>query len=237
VTVTANYFDSNENPIGGYLTFWPSAALTLTSGPVTTLVSQRYGGVNLHDNPGMSWGDRKMYLRQGNLMVSLLATDNVGVSMIPPSFTYHVEEHFYNGQEYDISVPSTSTSPVDIHSLIIPGTGTDENDNEDESCPVSFAAISTQYLEVNITAESGGIRINPTSDTVQFAFISGPGEPQSGDWNTGDWASINSPYTAQILIGPGAGGLVLAASSYIIWVKVISSPQVPIFPVGTLIIY
>lgn len=236
VNITANYSDNDANPIGGYLTFWPSCDITFTYNSVTTTVLQRYAGTNLWDNPGQSWGEGKMYLRNGNLLVSLLATDNVAAGMVPASFSYHVVEHMVGGKEYDIAVPSASSSPADIHSLIIPGTTYLGEELQEDSVTINFAAISTQYVSVNITAEAGGMSMNPTSDAVNFAFISGPTEPMSGDWNAGIWANDDAPYVAQILIGP-SGGLVLDAGSYIIWVQVISDPQVAAFPVGKLTIY
>jgi hypothetical protein len=119
VTVTANQFDTDGDPIAGYYTFWPSSSLTFTVDGVTTSMPQRRAGMNLWDVAGAYWGTGKMYLRNGNLLVNLLATDNAGVNMVPSAFTYHVKEHFLRGQEYDITVPSASESPVDIHDLII----------------------------------------------------------------------------------------------------------------------
>jgi len=235
VTVTGNFFDEDGNPISGYLTFYPSSSLTMTYNSVTTVIPQRFVGQNLWDVPGAFWGTGNMYLHDGNLLVSLLATDNAAVAMVPTTFTYAVVENWLGGRTYNITVPSTSTSPVDINSLIIPGSTADEE--VAESSTITLAATSTEYIPANISANTGGMSFNPTSYTVQFAFIAGSTQPQSGDWHTGSWSSSNAPYIAEILVGPANGGLVLAAGSYVIWVKVISSPQVPVFPVGTLVIY
>jgi hypothetical protein len=233
VTVGGNYFDADGNPMSGYLTFWPSTSLTLTSDSVITVVPQRLSGINMWDS-GDYWGDGKMYLRYGKLLTGLLATDNASVSMTPVSFTYHVKEHFLGGREYDIYVPSSSTGITDINSLIIPGSA-------GEPCfddmRITLSVLSTEYISVNISSSIGGTEVNPTSDVVQFAFIAGPSEPVSDDWNNGSWASDSAPYVAEILVGPDNGGISLVAGSYIIWVKVISDPEVPVFSVGTLIIY
>jgi hypothetical protein len=234
VTVTANFFDDDGNPISGYLTFYPSTSVTLTSDNVTTVIPQRFVGQNLWDIPGVYWGTGKMYLHNGNLLVNLLATDNASVSMSPVNFTYSVVEHWLGGRCYDISVPSNSSSPVDINSLIIPGS---VNGEVPDCATISIAAVSTEYLAVNISAQSGGINVNPTTDDVNFAFIAGPSEPSEEDWNAGSWASSNPPYLARILIGPANDGLVLEAGSYVIWVQIVSDSEVPVFPVGTLVIY
>lgn len=236
VNISGNFFDEDGNPIGGYLTFWPSSSLTMTSNSVTTVIPQRRVGQNLYDQ-GSYFGSGKMFFSNGRLLVQLLATDNATVNMVPSNFTYHVEEHFLGGRQYDISVPSISTSPVDINSLIIPGSITGDNQDVDQGSFISFSVLSTELLAVDITAMTGGMSFNPTADEVQFAFINGPSNPQSGDWVNGSWASVNAPYTAQILIGPDNGGQALAVGSYTIWVKVITSPQVPVFPVGTLRIF
>lgn len=188
VTVTANYFDEDGNPIGGYLTFYPSSALTFTLNSVTTVVPQRFTGQNLWDTSGNFWGSGKVYLRNGNLQVSLLATDNAGISMVPSSFTYRVTENFLGGRTYDISVPSTSVSPVDINSLIISG-----GFNVGNNTPISqnFTSQSVwlmtytfPYMPVVITTDASGniiigqVDYNPglLSGTVTVTF----GSPQTG---------------------------------------------------------
>lgn len=233
VTVSGNFFDDDGNPLGGHLTFYPSSALTMTSDSATTVMPQRFVGTNLFDVAGAFWGTGKMYLRNGKLLVSLLATDNSDVSMSPVSFTYHVVEHWLGGREYDILVPSTSINPVDINSLIIPGSV----NSDSEQIIFSIASISTEFLSADISAKSGGVSFDPTSDEVDFAFISGPTEPQSEDWNAGSWVSGGPPYIAEILIGPDNSGLILAKGSYIVWCKVVTTSQVPKFSIGTLIIY
>jgi hypothetical protein len=66
-------------------------------------------------------GDTAVWLRglvahieRGLLTTALLATDVVGVT---PTFSWHVEECFPGGQEYDILVPSATVSPVSLFAL------------------------------------------------------------------------------------------------------------------------
>lgn len=247
ITLTGNFFDEDGNPIAGNLTFFPSSPIQLTSTvngvTVVTIIPQRNVGQSLFDTAGSFWGSGKIYLKNGVLSVSLLATDNVAVNMVPTNFTYHVTESWLGGRSYDILVPSTSTNPVDINSLIVPGSLStvelqEPDDELQEENVVEIAATSTEFLSVNVTATIGGATFNPTSDVVQFAFVAGPTEPtNAGPWYTGSWVSTNQPYTAQILIGPANGGLVLPAGQYMIWVKVVATPQVPVFQAGTLIIF
>ena len=50
----------------------------------------------------------------------LQVSDSNGV-VTGTSFSYRVHEYFEYGRSYDITVSAFSTSPVDINSLIIPG--------------------------------------------------------------------------------------------------------------------
>ena len=108
---------------------------------------------------------------------------------------------------------------------------------------MSFSAIgmshlSTQYYLVPIAATRLGVAYNPTGDTVQFAFAATPTYvPQSGDWVNGSWdtssASVLYPYSAKCLIGP-AGTITLGIGTYIAYVKITDSPEIPAFVVGQL---
>lgn len=129
--VTGTYSDSNNNQLGGYLTFEQSNDLVVTVAGQTFRVPKRLVGdipvANL-----LAWnaeGSGKVYLQFGKLDVILLTNDNIDVTIMPESPTdtppaqwvYHVKEYFLRGYEYDIFVPS-STTAQDINSLVVPGT-------------------------------------------------------------------------------------------------------------------
>jgi hypothetical protein len=238
-SVTASLFDADGNPVSGYYTFWPSSALTFNVDGAVTYMPQRFVGTNESFVGINQLGSGKVYLWYGRLRVALMCTDNA--NMAPASFSYHVKEHLFEGRQYDILVPSADAgTPMDINSLIVPGSIRPLNAKfrlDEQPTIIQYAAVSTQYVSVDITAAAGGMGINPTSFPVNFAFIAGPTEPQDSDWIAGSWASINSPYVAQILVGPGAGGLNLAKATYQIWVQVDAAPQVPVIQIGTLVIY
>lgn len=120
VTVVGNYFDTNGNPMSGYLTFWPSTDVSVTVSGGTTRFPQRLAGQNNSFQGTNQFGTGRIYLWNGQLQVTLMATDNA--NMTPSSFTYHVTEHFFGGLEYDISVPSiysSTTGGVDINTLVV----------------------------------------------------------------------------------------------------------------------
>ena len=104
---------------------------------------------------------------------------------------------------------------------------------------ITISSLSTEYIQVPVEATVAGNAYNPTSDVVQFAFkLPDAGNPTSGDWHNGSWdTTATGGYLAQCLVGPGVGGVVLAASSpaaYTIWVKITDSPEVPVHNAGLL---
>jgi hypothetical protein len=162
--------------------------------------------------------------------------------MTPASFTYHVKEHWFKGQQYDIFVPSADASAgVDIHNLIVPGSirpinEEDEEGTQDADEHVCIPVTSSQFIAADITAIAAGMATNPTSSVVNFAFIAGPTQPVSGQWVQAQWVQNTGPqFVAQLLIGPN--GYVLAPGTYKIWAQVIALPQAPVIPVGFVTIY
>lgn len=102
-----------------------------------------------------------------------------------------------------------------------------------------MSSLSTEYVLVPVSARVEGILINPTGDEVQFAFKSDGTDPAPADWLTGSWAStspLNNYYQAQILVGPGIGGNVLAIGTYVVWLKITDNPEIPVRQPGTLTI-
>jgi hypothetical protein len=98
--------------------------------------------------------------------------------------------------------------------------------------------LATQYYLVPVTATKAGASYNPTGDTVQFAFMPTPTQvPGGGDWVTGTWstntASVLFPYSAQCLVGP-SGTTTLGIGTYVAYVKVTDSPEIPVQIAGYL---
>jgi hypothetical protein len=122
--VNASYFDFDNNPMSGLLTFSTSEAFTITSGGKSYRVPARYAGRDNATSPGgmNNFGTGRIYIRLGLMSVTLMCTDATGLvtdSGLP--LTYHVVEHFMGGQQFDISLPSATISPTDLRSLIVPG--------------------------------------------------------------------------------------------------------------------
>lgn len=98
----------------------------------------------------------------------------------------------------------------------------------------TFSATSLTEVLSAVKAKRNGAAVDPTSDTVQAAFIASAPDtaaPASGDWKTASWEtdSTTSPatYKAKCLVGP-SGAITLAAGTYHMWLKITDSPEIPI---------
>lgn len=114
-----------------------------------------------------------------------------------------------------------------------------------------IAAVSLEYVNVNWTAECAGLMIDPTGQTagqpqlpVQFAFpvssgnLLRPAEPVT--WFNAVWLlnTTSVGFIAQCLAGPGGTITTLTAgTTYDVWSKVTSSPEIPVKFVGQLPVY
>jgi hypothetical protein len=96
----------------------------------------------------------------------------------------------------------------------------------------SIYVTSLEEVPVSVTAPVG---VNPTSDTVQMAFLAVPPPTQPGlsDWKTATWQSLTTPYIALCLVGP-AGTTTLTAGQWYVWIKITASPEIPVKYCGIL---
>jgi plastocyanin len=97
VTVTAKYVDGEGVALNRSMVRFRPSERRVTDGD--TVVWLR----SIH-----AW------IENGVLTVDLLATD---VSGVTPAFTWHVKECFPGGEEYSVTVPSATVSPVSLFSL------------------------------------------------------------------------------------------------------------------------
>lgn len=103
---------------------------------------------------------------------------------------------------------------------------------------IGLSQLATEYVIIPISVTMAGAAYNPTGDTVQFAFMPTVTQvPQVSDWVTGEWVTVSSnilyPYSAQCLVGP-AGTITLGIGTYLIYVKVTDSPEIPVLIGGQL---
>lgn len=103
---------------------------------------------------------------------------------------------------------------------------------------IGFSRLSTQYYLVPVAAAKAGVPYNPTSDTVQFAFMPQATQvPGNSDWVAGSWDTVTSnllyPYSAKCLVGP-AGTTSLGIGTYYVYLKIADSPEIPVLIAGQL---
>jgi hypothetical protein len=101
----------------------------------------------------------------------------------------------------------------------------------------SQSALSRQYVPFYVLPSAVVPLVNPTGDTVQFAFTLNGADPVT--WYTGSWASttalINGAYIALCLVGPG-GAVTLNRGTWSCWIKITDDPEVPVIAAGQLAI-
>ena len=103
---------------------------------------------------------------------------------------------------------------------------------------IGMSQLATLYYLVPVAAMKTGASYNPTSDTVQFAFMPTPTQvPGNSDWVAGSWdtntTSVLYPYSAKCLVGP-SGTTTLGIGSYTVYVKITDSPEIPVLICGQL---
>ena len=103
---------------------------------------------------------------------------------------------------------------------------------------IGMSQLATEYVLIPVSATKAGVSYNPTSDTVQFAFMPTPTQvPQSADWQTGAWdtdtTNVLYPYSAKCLVGP-SGTITLGIGTYVIYVKITDNPEIPVLIAGQL---
>lgn len=102
-----------------------------------------------------------------------------------------------------------------------------------------MSALSLEYVLIPVTDRLAGT--DPTSDTVQMAFLAQGAAPASGDWKTASWYTDSTGtipvYYARCLVGPG-GTTSPSTGTYVVWLKFTDNPEVPVLrATGQLVVY
>lgn|GEM_PF-1699542 len=106
------------------------------------------------------------------------------------------------------------------------------------SSQIGQSHLALKYVFIPVSATRLGVPYNPTADTVQFAFMPTATQvPQPTDLVLGTWDvyanDVLYPYHAKCLVGPG-GMITLGIGTYIIYLKITDSPEIPFDIVGQL---
>jgi hypothetical protein len=87
---------------------------------------------------------------------------------------------------------------------------------------LKFARSSKEYCRADVKA-SGDVSALP----VSMAILPLGQDPVTADWKTASWVGN----TARVLIGPGTD-LDLDKGSYVVWVQVTATPEIPVIQSG-----
>lgn len=92
----------------------------------------------------------------------------------------------------------------------------------------TFHHDSLEYVRVAVSAKDQGESVDPTGDTVQFAFTIASEDPVT--WNAGTWETDGSKFFARCLIGPGE--VELYPRLWSVWVRITDNPEIPVIRAG-----
>jgi hypothetical protein len=103
---------------------------------------------------------------------------------------------------------------------------------------ISMSRLSTQYVFIPVQATKSGAAYNPTSDSVQFAFMPQATQvPGLSDWVAASWdtntSSVLFPYSAKCLVGP-SGVINPGLGTYYMYLKITDNPEIPVLLGGIL---
>lgn len=88
-----------------------------------------------------------------------------------------------------------------------------------------MSTIDLEFVKVPVSFKENGVFQDPTADLVQMAFMAAGSTPGALDWVNASWETAGSRYLARALVGPTAK--VLTVGTYIVWVKITDSPEIP----------
>lgn len=103
---------------------------------------------------------------------------------------------------------------------------------------IGMNQLSTQYVFIPVQATRSGAAYNPTGDSVQMAFMPTATQvPGNSDWVAASWdtntTSVLFPYSVKCLVGP-AGVINPGLGTYVMYIKVVDNPEVPVLLAGQL---
>lgn len=94
---------------------------------------------------------------------------------------------------------------------------------------------SLEYVRAVVEPARDGAEFDPSTGSVEFAFLTGATRPLTGDWKTGDWEQVGSRWIARINVGPG-GTTNPGAGTWSVWVRLDLDPERPVREIGTLVV-
>lgn len=97
---------------------------------------------------------------------------------------------------------------------------------------MQVSTLSKEFVRIPVTAIVDGAIVDPTGDAVQVALVAVGAQPQSTDWQAGDWETAGTQHYARLLQNPGK-----AAGVYDVWLQITDSPEVIVRKAGQVTVY
>lgn len=98
---------------------------------------------------------------------------------------------------------------------------------------LTMSVLSTRNVRVKVSdVVDGVVLVDPTGDSVSFAFMAPGVSPSPTDFVSGSWQTIENNFYAICPVGPA--GHILTVGAYLIWLKVTDAPEIPTEIVGVL---
>jgi hypothetical protein len=91
-----------------------------------------------------------------------------------------------------------------------------------EEAHMRMPATSVEYIRALVTAD-----VDVSALPVEMAVTAGSLTPSEDDWESAAWDGLD----ARLLVGP------LTIGTYMVWVRVTSTPEIPVMRAGQLIAY
>ena len=99
---------------------------------------------------------------------------------------------------------------------------------------------SLKFVKCRVRAIKNGAVYNPTGDVVTMTFTLS-NDVTSAVWHAADWETLTGndglpEYWARCLVGPG-GTATLTPEIYVVSVKIVDNPEIPVENSGLLKVY
>lgn len=96
--------------------------------------------------------------------------------------------------------------------------------------PLTIPSTTQEYIHVPLTEWSGDVD-DPATLTAEIAIIPTDGEPASGDYVPASWVTEDGVHMARVLWQTAVESP-LPRTVYRVWLRITSTPEVPVLLAG-----
>ena len=104
---------------------------------------------------------------------------------------------------------------------------------------IQISSLTREFFRVPVAATENGVQVDPTADTVEFAFettkAAEPAAWVAGSWET-DATGPDPVYFGRIEVGLAPAAFPLVDGEYWAWIKITDAPEIPIRQVAKVVV-